>query len=61
MTNTHEIFVYNHLMDPAVKGRISKGMLSKNGKSKVVPVLNKALHHEDIRGSRGIAPRILNL
>jgi len=28
-------------------------------KGKVVPVLNSALRHEDVLGSRGIAPRIL--
>jgi len=30
-------------------------------KSKVVPVLNEAPCREDVWGSRGIAPRILNL
>jgi hypothetical protein len=31
------------------------------GKCKVVPVLNQAPRHEDVLGSGGTAPRILNL
>jgi hypothetical protein len=31
------------------------------GKNKVVPVLNQAPHQEDVLGSGGIAPSILNL
>jgi len=30
-------------------------------KAKVVPVFNYELHHEDVWGSGGIAPRVLNL
>jgi hypothetical protein len=31
------------------------------GKDKVVPVLNEAPRHEDVLGSGGIAPHILDL
>jgi hypothetical protein len=30
-------------------------------KGKVVPVLNKASHHEDVLGDGGIAPHLLDL
>jgi hypothetical protein len=36
-------------------------LTSLKGKGKDVPVLNKAPHHEDVFGSGGITPHILDL
>jgi hypothetical protein len=40
---------------------IPLGKVKAEGKFKAVPVLNEAPRHENVLGSGGIAPRILDL